>query len=342
MFMKKKRLTIFDAGIAFLLAFILAQFTSAIGISLTQCILQACGKNSEQITAFFDTSLGYLLQAIFMNIAFILVFIWYARRIDKHELINKPNSNTFNYVWKCIIIGIATLFLLSGVLNYFQLLVDKLGFTASELTYELNSPKNYIISLISLALIPAICEELLFRGVLVNALKHKGQIFSIILSSIMFSIFHFSPTQLIYPICFGLILSIIYLRTGNIIFSILLHFINNALTISIQYFSNSSGGQFVHSASMLIYTIVTLSIWIAIMVYLFKDLKSHNKLKISTLANTDNFDSSINNTKSQTTQNNDVSTIKDSETPENTKLNNLVFYGSISIMLCIYILLLML
>ena len=257
-----------------------------------------------------------------LNIAFILVFVWYIRRVNKNEVIAKPDNNTWSYIAICIVIGVSSMFLLSGALNYFQLLVDKLGFTSTSLSYELNSPSSYIISLISLAVIPAVCEEMIFRGVLVNALKHKGKIFAVVLSSIMFSIFHFSPSQLIYPICFGLILGIVYLRTNNILFPMLLHFINNALSLSIQYFSSGSGGEFVHSMATLIYALVTLAGWIVIMVYMFREFKHHNK-------------QAINNTNSSTQPQSNNSNIQSATT----NFDNWVLYGSIALMICLYIIL---
>ncbi len=320
--MKKRNLTLFDAGIAFVMAFVLAQLTSIIGISLTEAIMKACGRSATQISAFWDNAVGYLLQALFMNIGFVLLFIWYYKRINKNDIFAKASKPTYKYFGICIIIGISSLFLLSGVLNYFQLLVDKLGFTSASLKYDLDSTKNYLISLISLAIIPAICEELIFRGILVNALKQKSEIFAIILSSVMFSIFHFSPAQLLYPIFFGMILSILYLRTKNIIFPIILHFINNALSLSIQYFSSSSE-VFTHSAFMLIYAFITFAIWFVIMCYLFKDF-----IKTRQNSSTDN----INNTTAQNNEN-----ITSSKLSKN---DIVVLCGSIAIMLLLYIILL--
>lgn len=272
--MNKRNLTIFDAGIAFVFAFIISQFTSAIGITLTQIILQSLGKTSSQITAFFNSAVGYLLQAIFMNIAFVLIFIWYYKRIDKQNLFSKPDKPTLKYFGICILIGVASLFLLSGTLNYFQILLNKIGLNPSTLTYELNTPLNYIISLISLAIIPAICEELIFRGVILNSLRHKGPNFAIALSSIIFAMFHFSASQLIYPICFGIILAIVYLRTNNILFPIILHFINNALSLSIQYFSSTTE-VFTHSITQLISAITSLIVWIILILWMFKNFKKH-------------------------------------------------------------------
>lgn len=325
--MKNKHLTILDAGIAFVVAFILAQFIGAIGVSLTESILDAMGKTATQIEAFWNTALGYLFNAIFMNIAFVLVFVYYYRRMKKSDVFTRPNQNTLKYFGICIIIGISTLYLLSGVLNYFQLLVDKLDLGSGSLMYELNSPKTYLISLVSLALIPAICEELIFRGVLVNCLKQKGEIFAIVLSSIMFSIFHFSLYQLIYPICFGLILAIVYLRTKNIIFPILLHFINNALSLSIQYFSNSdSSTVFTHSATMLMLAIITFAIWILIMRWLFKDFRAYKQ------KNTDIDNQKLDQQSTSTQSNISPQQVR------NEKFDKWVLYGSIAIMLCIYLL----
>jgi len=328
--MKKTRLTILNAGIAFVMAFILSQFTLSIGVSITDAILSACGKTTSSIEIFWDSASGYLLKSIYLNLAFIGLFVWYFKAIGKQNLLQKPNKHTLKYVSICIVIGIATIFLLSGTLNYFELFLTKIGLGSSADAIELNSLGDYLISLVSLALIPAVCEELMFRGVLINSLKHKGHIFAIVFSSLMFAIFHFSPSQLIYPICFGLIFGIVFLRTNNIIFTILLHFINNALSLSIQYFSNSSGA-FTHSMPILIYSIITLAVWIAIIVWMFKDFKAYNQAKLGA-TNLVQSGAAVNGEIEFKNETNDK--------PNNEKLDNRVFYGSITLMVLVYILLL--
>ncbi|MBQ7798583.1 MAG: CPBP family intramembrane metalloprotease [Clostridia bacterium] len=343
--MKNRKLNIFDAGIAFVMAFVLAQITSVIGFTITEVILDACGMTEAKITAFWNGAFGYLLQAIYMNIGFILVFIYYYKTRQKQPILQRPNQSTLKYVGVCVAIGIATLFLLSGLLNYWQLLIDKLGFTSSSLSYELDSVKNYLISLVSLALIPAVCEELIFRGIITTALKEKGQVFAVVLSSIMFSIFHFSPSQLLYPICFGLILGIVYLKTRNILFPILLHFINNALSLSIQYFSSDTSSVFTHSMMNLIYAIVTFAGWVCIMVYLFKDFKENIATKTNqnvnnNLANEQNIDSVSTNNSTNNNISTQNTTYKSTQDIANDKLNKIVLYGSIALMVVIYLLLL--
>lgn len=263
--MKNRKLTIFDAGIAFILAFVISQATSVAGVLIIKWVMSLMGKTSAQVLNFCNTPIGYLIQAVFLDIGFVIVFLIYRKRLGKEEVFNRPVKENTGFMLISIVLGIATLFLLSGTLNYFQLLVEKMGFESGQLPYNTDSPAKYVISLISLAVLPAICEELLFRGVIINGLKRKGNTFAIVMSSVMFSIFHFSPTQMIYPVCFGIILAIVYLKTKNILFPILLHFVNNALTLTIQFVNyGEQATAFVHSIPNLIYALVTLAIWIVL------------------------------------------------------------------------------
>ena len=333
--MKKRELNIFDAGIAFVMAFVVAYITAFVGVLLTQFILKT-SMSSGQISAFWDGVWGTLLQTIYMNIGFVIVFVFYYKRRAMKPILQKPTKPVLKYFGYCVALGIMSLFLLSGALNYFQLLLDKLGFTVGELTYSINKPWKLFISIVSMAVIPAVCEELVFRGVLVNALKSKGQIFAVILSSVMFAMFHFSPTQLLYPLFFGLILAIVYLRTNNIAFPIILHFINNALSILIQYFSGT-GEKFVHSAGLLLYSLMTFAIWIYAMIILFKDFKKHIGFKNNLNKELQNITSL--QTYAQQMSDGDKTDLKINDFKQ--KYNEKIFYGSLILMAIIYIIMMM-
>lgn len=326
---EKGKLNIVHAGLAFLVGFVLSQASIIIGTALTQAIMGAYGKSDEYILAFFDTAWGYLLQAIFLNISFIAVFIYMYKKFLKKEDVISSQKNGYKYWIVCAVIGVLTMFLLSGTLNYFQLFLDKIGMASNGISYTLDSPAKYIISLISLAVIPAVCEELFFRGVIVNTLKTKGNLFAIFMSAVMFSLFHFSLSQLIYPFCFGLILAIVYLKTKNILLPILLHFTNNALSVTMQYFSSSSG-VFTHSISVLIYAVITLIIWVAIIYHLFKDFICANKKQLS--AEETNVQSNIETSIEINNQNKEISSSNHED-----KTNNLIYWGCICLMFCIYI-----
>lgn len=87
-----------------------------------------------------------------------------------------------------------------------------------------------------IAVTPAICEEFLFRGfVLSNFEKIGKKNIAIILSGVLFALFHFHPFNLIPLAILGIYLSFIVYHSGSIFTSILCHFINNFISALAVY-----------------------------------------------------------------------------------------------------------
>lgn len=88
-----------------------------------------------------------------------------------------------------------------------------------------------------LALVPAICEELLFRGALMGVLSEifKSKHVVVLLSAIVFSAIHLQFFSFLSRFGLGLILGYAYVYSGSIIPSIIAHFANNAISV-IGYF----------------------------------------------------------------------------------------------------------
>jgi len=100
------------------------------------------------------------------------------------------------------------------------------------------NPLRLVLSLISLAVLPAIGEELIYRGILFSKLREATSNFhfAALISGIIFASVHQQPMQLI-PIAFmGVFLAYVYHYTKNIWYSITLHFLINAVQISAFYF----------------------------------------------------------------------------------------------------------
>lgn len=84
------------------------------------------------------------------------------------------------------------------------------------------------------ALLPAICEEFFFRGYLLNlAMKYYSVHISLIWVSAIFAFMHFQLIALLPLFIFGYILGLLTLKTGRLSYAVLVHFLNNALTLYI-------------------------------------------------------------------------------------------------------------
>jgi uncharacterized protein len=101
----------------------------------------------------------------------------------------------------------------------------------------MNDVWDYIISVAVIALIPAVVEEVWFRGGMQNLLSRwfKMPLLAIIITAIVFSAVHGSYLGFLSRFALGFILGWMYYRTGNIWLNILAHFFNNAAAVTQLY-----------------------------------------------------------------------------------------------------------
>jgi membrane protease YdiL (CAAX protease family) len=88
------------------------------------------------------------------------------------------------------------------------------------------------VTLLHVALIPALCEELLMRGFALRYLERSfGIIPGLFLSSVIFGVFHVRFTQFLPLVALGLLLAWITWKSGSIFPAILGHFLNNGANV---------------------------------------------------------------------------------------------------------------
>ena len=79
------------------------------------------------------------------------------------------------------------------------------------------------------AAIPALVEEFVFRGVMLNSLRRYGDTLAIWFSAIMFALVHGNILQISVALPAGVFLGYLTVCSGNIWVSVALHFVNNAI-----------------------------------------------------------------------------------------------------------------
>ena len=88
-----------------------------------------------------------------------------------------------------------------------------------------------VMSFVTVAIVPAICEEILFRGVILTHLLPYGRTVAIIGSGLLFGLMHGNPLQLFYTSLLGVVLGYVYLKTRSIAVCMVLHFVNNSISV---------------------------------------------------------------------------------------------------------------
>ena len=82
-----------------------------------------------------------------------------------------------------------------------------------------------------MAIIPAFVEEFAFRGVVMGLLRPYSEGLAILVSSIAFALMHGNFVQMPFTFCAGLVFAYIDIKAGSLIPSIIVHFLNNGLSV---------------------------------------------------------------------------------------------------------------
>ena len=103
-----------------------------------------------------------------------------------------------------------------------------------------------LLGLVGIALLPAIGEEFLFRGVVYGSIRRKGTVYAVFLTALLFALLRGSPVQFIHQFLIGCIMAFLVYQTECLWTSVLFHFVNNAVIILYE---------FVYKAACATYTI---------------------------------------------------------------------------------------
>lgn len=98
---------------------------------------------------------------------------------------------------------------------------------------------SFVPALLLMALLPAVCEEIMFRGYMFTAFKNRLCLSkAIILVSLLFGISHMSMIKLLPTAILGAVLAYMIHKSESILSSSLIHFLNNAIAVVTIYYGS--------------------------------------------------------------------------------------------------------
>ena len=87
-------------------------------------------------------------------------------------------------------------------------------------------------ALVLVAAVPALCEEIAFRGVVLGGLRRSGsRVLAVVGSALVFGLFHLNPYHVVSAAMVGLLLAYVALESGSIVPGMVIHLVNNGFQI---------------------------------------------------------------------------------------------------------------
>lgn len=132
-------------------------------------------------------------------------------------------------VFSALVFVTGSLLIRFGYQAFASQTVDTAGFFDG--LYSREAEPSLAGMLLSLVIIPAVCEELLFRGVLFAEYRSLGEANAILISAICFAMLHFSLTNFPVYLFAGILLGVVTAVSRSVIPAVLLHLLSNTLSV---------------------------------------------------------------------------------------------------------------
>lgn len=219
-----------------------------------------------EIGIILNLSLGQII--LFVPIVIYLLLWKFGKKNREEETrsyvkrlhFNKVKPSTIAYVLIFIWLSMP----LTTLINAISLLfVDNTILSLTGYMTEVPFP----VMLFFMAMVPAFCEEVAFRGTVYGGYRKDGSKFwAVILSGLMFGLMHMNLNQATYAFVLGILLALLLEATDSILMTMLFHFIYNAQSCCALYLVESILPGFYSEASNM--TLTNDNLYAMICVYL--------------------------------------------------------------------------
>ncbi len=228
------------AMIWIVVAFVLFQLTAGIvsvvlflifeGFDSAQSVEEMLGSRMDLL--FIGNSTG---QILFLCLASYLVARLHVSREGRKEFLRlklRTNTGSMTALTAVLFIVVQPAVWYIGYLNSL-IPVPEYFSDLQQMQYQmietfLRSDGILLLALFNIALVPAVCEEVMFRGYVQSAFEKSWGIWpAIIISGLLFGLFHIQLSNLLPLATLGVLLALVTWLSGSLVPAIVAHFVNN-------------------------------------------------------------------------------------------------------------------
>ena len=197
-----------------------------------------------------ETFYTFLIQICIM-IVLPSVLIWLILGQGPKKLMQKAKVRaiSFKSILICLVIGVIAFFLNIAVASLFGGIISFTGYEPAVglgdgLAHDY-SMGAFWFEVVMTAILPAICEEYMHRGLLLYEVRGIGIKKAIIISSLLFGLLHFSIDKVFYTMILGMLIAFVAVTTRSIVPAIIIHFVNNFIVVTLEYILTATGNPMV-------------------------------------------------------------------------------------------------
>lgn len=246
-----------------ILLYLIFQFVIILGVTFVGGFLTAIYTNRYFV--FYHSSLTTItnIASIVSTIGGMGLATFMVKNILKIKFPSlKPPKLRPSHLFYYTFVAIGLSSLIGFVVTCIRMLLGNVGveLITPNFTMQYDVLNNLLI-FASTCIVAPILEELLFRGLILTALRRFGNMYAILITSLLFALVHGNIPQSVPTFFISLVLCYVVIRTKSLFPAIFIHFFNNIISIMELYFSNNEQISLVFvcfEIALIIYSIVMI------------------------------------------------------------------------------------
>ena len=213
---KKKNMK--RALLSVLTYFLISQILTAIVIGVVAVLCKLAGADYPIITVMTITYIYFMITGVLV--------CWKALKVMEIPATFKASKMSVGWVLIALVAAFSGAFagdLLVEISNMPNFIEDTM---MEQLSYS-------FWGILTVAIVGPIAEELVFREGVCGYLARNGAKpwKAIWVSAVLFGIIHMNPAQVVVAMIIGFILGVIYIKTGNVVLTSIIHILNNSIAL---------------------------------------------------------------------------------------------------------------
>ena len=145
---------------------------------------------------------------------------------------------------------------------------------------SIDSPLAAVAFAAGIAVLPPIAEEFAFRGIVLSHLRRHGDFLAVMVSALLFALVHGNVVQIPFAFFAGIALGVAYVKTNNLLVPIVIHLLNNGLSVVVQLALVYGGENLANMVS--VFGMLALLIFggVSVVIMLVKTVRGHDMLRL--------------------------------------------------------------
>lgn len=218
---EKPRPTLFAASGFVLLA--------AVGLWISSFLASFLGLGGSAMELVISTGIMYYLPFL------LLPIIIYMRRNPGLSDTMRLNPMSIVPMFSVILLGILSAYVSSILVSFWNMLLEAIGLQYVGSDIVPTTSNQLMVSVVMMAALPAVCEELLFRSFVLSSWESRGTWYAIIISSILFTMMHGNLFGAPAYLLIGIVSGYLVYALNSIYAGIIYHTIYNTALLVMSY-----------------------------------------------------------------------------------------------------------